>query len=45
MAFTDRFIKLPIQIYDKKTKELTGNEIVEDLTVEEFENLLNNFHQ
>lgn len=30
MAFTDRFIKVPIRVYDKKHKELTGEEISED---------------
>lgn len=28
--FTDRFIEIPIRVYDVKTKELTGNEINED---------------
>ena len=26
MAFTDRFIKVPVKVYDTKTKELTGEE-------------------
>lgn len=28
--FTDRFIKVPIGVYDKQLKELTGNENTED---------------
>lgn len=28
--WSDRFIKLPIQVYDKQQKELTGKEILED---------------
>lgn len=30
MSFTDRFIKLPVRIYDKKAKDLTGVEDLED---------------
>lgn len=30
MNFTDRFIKLPIKIYDKKHAELVGNATYED---------------
>ena len=28
--FTDRFVKLPIKIYDMEHKELTGMEIIKD---------------
>lgn len=30
MKFTDRFIKLPIQVFDKKMAEVTGKEEGED---------------
>lgn len=30
MSFTDRYIKLPIQIYDRKHAEITGQEVGED---------------
>lgn len=30
MAFTDRFITLPIKVYDRKQAELTGHEDYED---------------
>lgn len=30
MGFTDRFIKLPIQVYDRKLKEVAGVEESED---------------
>ena len=30
MAFTDRFIKVPIQVFDRKLKEVTGIEEGED---------------
>lgn len=30
MPFTDRFIKIPIQVYDRKLKELTGADEAED---------------
>lgn len=30
MSFTDRFIKLPIRIFNVKQKELTGKEDLED---------------
>jgi len=30
MAFTDRFIKIPIKIYDRKEAEITNNPVYED---------------
>lgn len=30
MAFTDRFIRVPIKVYSIRQKELTGKEICED---------------
>lgn len=30
MAFTDRFIKLPIKVYSEKEKSLTGNTTYQD---------------
>lgn len=30
MAFTDRFIKVPIVVFDTNIKEITGNEVTED---------------
>ncbi|MEO7046576.1 MAG: hypothetical protein ABI091_14795 [Ferruginibacter sp.] len=36
MSFTDRFISLPVKIYDKREKDLTGKENLE----ESFEKIL-----
>lgn len=30
MAFTDRFLKIPIKIFDRKEAELTNNPVYED---------------
>lgn len=29
-SFTDRFIRVPIEVYDRQTKELTGVELSEE---------------